>query len=299
MEATTRPIDQPWRASLEQPLTVTIDATLVAKLIADQFPHWSGLRVTPVVPGGWDNRTFRLGDTLSVRLPSAVGYVAQVEKEQHWLPLLAPHLPLPIPSPIAKGAPSHDYPWPWSVYGWLEGSPATDENVANAEEFAADVAGFLRAVQRIDAKDGPPAGVYDEETREAIVALADSIDATAATAIWEEALTSTWEGSGVWVHGDVTASNVLLRDGRLAAVIDFGCCGVGDPACDLTIAWTFLTGTSRAAFREAIDLDAATWARARGWALWKALITLRGEHGSSRQRRDAERVLHEVMSDAE
>ena len=172
------------------------------------------------------------------------------------------------------------------------------------------MAGFLRAVQRIDAKDGPPAGehtffrgapvaVYDQETREAIAALADSSDATAATAIWEEALTSTWSGPGVWVHGDVTVSNVLLRDGRLAAVIDFGCCGVGDPACDLTIAWTFLTGTSRAAFREAIDLDAATWARARGWALWKALITLRGEHGSSRQRRDAERVLHEVMSDAE
>ena len=262
-----------------------VDAPLVARLIAAQFPRWAGLPVRPVEPGGWDNRTFRLGDDLSVRLPSAEPYAGQVAKEHRWLPRLAPLLPLPIPVPLALGRPDEGYPWPWSVYRWLDGEPAAPERIADPRRFATELARFLAALQRIDPAGGPPPGphnffrggpltVYDAETRRAIAALRDGIDAEAATATWEAALRAPWPGPPVWVHGDVAAGNLLLRHGRLSAVIDFGCTGVGDPACDTTIAWTLLSGESRAAFRAALPLDRATWARGRGWALWKALITL-------------------------
>ncbi|MES0036801.1 phosphotransferase [Mesorhizobium sp. M0046] len=172
-----------------------IDAALVRRLIAAQFPEWADLPVEPVEPGGWDNRTFRLGDRMSVRLPSAAAYVAQVEKEHRWLPRLAPHLPLPIPVPLAKGAPGEGYPWPWSVYRWLGGRPAAGELIADLTEFARSLAGFLVALYRIDAVGGPPAGqhnfhrggrlsVYDAETRAALSALGGRIDKAAAEAVW-------------------------------------------------------------------------------------------------------------------
>jgi aminoglycoside phosphotransferase (APT) family kinase protein len=287
----------------------------VAQLVAAQLPHWAHLSVTPVELDGWDNTTFRLGEELSVRLPSADAYVSQVEKEHRWLPILAPKLPLPIPEPVAKGAPSHVFPRPWSVYRWLSGAPATTERVPDLERFATDLADFLAALYRIDADDGPAAGphsffrggplsTYDAETRAAIATLAGEIDAVAATRLWEDALAAIWRGVAVWVHGDVSASNLLVLDGRLSAVVDFGCSAVGDPACDLVIAWTFLHGTSRTAFRDRLPLDDETWARGRGWALWKALITLaEGEpHAAGASRRfgwrvGARDVIDEVLND--
>jgi len=235
--------------------------------------------------GGWDNRTFHLGADMSVRLPSAQGYVAQVDKEHRWLPRLAPHLPLPIPVPLARGVPGAGYPWPWSVYRWLDGEIATVARIADMRAFATALAQFLTALQRCDPTGGPPPGphnfyrggpltVYDAETRQAIAALEGRIDAAAATAVWEAALHATWHGPPVWVHGDVASGNLLVTEGRLSAVIDFGSSGVGDPACDLAIAWTFLSGAGREAFRAGVPVDSATWARGRGWALWKALITL-------------------------
>ena len=235
---------------------------------------------------GWDNRTFRLGDALKVRLPSARRYVAQVEKEHRWLPRLAPHLPVAVPAPLAVGAPGEGYPWPWSVQCWLAGDTAAHGRIPDATGFAIDVARFLLALQRAPA-DGPAAGehsfhrggslaVYDAETRRCIAALADEIDAAAATAGWEAALAAEFRGPPVWVHGDIAVGNLLLRDGRLAAVIDWGSSAVGDPACDLVIAWTFFAGASRAAFRAAVQADEMTWARARGWALWKALLVAAG-----------------------
>jgi aminoglycoside phosphotransferase (APT) family kinase protein len=262
-----------------------ITAEVVSRLVAEQFREWAHLTVAPVELDGWDNTTFRLGDELSVRLPSADWYVAQVEKEQRWLPVLAPQLPLPVPEPVAQGAPGEGFPRPWSVYRWLPGEPATEERVEGLTRFATDLAGFLAALYAIDPAGGPPAGphsffrggplaTYDAETRETISALDGEIDAGAATRVWEAALAATWDGRAVWVHGDVAASNLLVVDGRLSAVIDFGCSAVGDPACDLTIAWTFFSGESREAFRGRLGLDEGTWARGRGWALWKALITL-------------------------
>jgi aminoglycoside phosphotransferase (APT) family kinase protein len=295
--------------------TAAITPLLVRRLVAEQFPHWAHLAVAPVELDGWDNTTFRLGDEMSVRLPSADGYVPQVEKEQRWLPVLARRLPLPIPQPLARGRPGAGFPRPWSVYRWLEGEPTTVEQVDGLERFARDLGAFLDALQRIDA-DGPPAGAhsfyrggalanYDAQTREMIAALAGRIDADRAGHVWQEALAAAWDGRPVWVHGDVTGSNLLLIDGRLSAVIDFGCSAVGDPACDLAIAWTLFHGASRAAFRDSLRLDEGTWARGRGWALWKALITLAGADdgtGAERSRRfgwrlDAQGVLAEVLAD--
>ncbi|MER8449721.1 aminoglycoside phosphotransferase family protein [Mesorhizobium sp. M1428] len=285
-----------------------IDAALVRRLIAAQLPKWADLPVEPVEPGGWDNRTFRLGDSMSVRLPSAAAYVAQVEKEHRWLPRLAPHLPLPIPVPLAKGAPGEGYPWPWSVYRWLGGRPAAGELIADLTEFARSLAGFLVALYRIDAADGPPAGqhnfhrggrlsVYDAENRGALSALGSRIDKAAAEAVWATALASRWQGPPVWVHGDVASGNLLVEDGKLCAVVDFGSSAIGDPACDLVIAWTEFYGESRQAFRDAIALDEHSWARARGWALWKALIVASGHDGNQREAEKSWRVINEVLAD--
>jgi aminoglycoside phosphotransferase (APT) family kinase protein len=263
----------------------SITPALVSRLVAEQFPDWAHLPVAPVELDGWDNTTFRLGDELSVRLPSADWYVAQVDKEQRWLPALAPFLPLSIPVPVAQGLPSDAFPRPWSVYRWLAGEHAAVERVEDLERFARELAGFLAALYAVDTAGGPPAGehsffrggpigTYDRETREAIAILGREIDADAALEVWEGALAAAWHGPPVWVHGDVTPSNLLVVDGRLSSVIDFGCSAVGDPACDVTIAWTFFFSESRKAFTEQLPVDEGTWARGRGWALWKALITL-------------------------
>ena len=264
---------------------IEIDAKLVRQLVRTQFPQWSDLPVAPVDKGGWDNRTFRLGDNMSVRLPSALGYVAQVEKEHRWLPVLGPHLPLPIPIPLGLGAPGAGYPWPWSIYGWLDGKPAHLGHVYDLSRFATDLARFLVALRGIDARNGPTAGphnfhrggslsIYDTETRRSIDALAGELDMTAVAEVWDTALETSWRGPPVWIQGDIAATNLLVKGGLLNAVIDFGCAGIGDPACGLVIAWTFLDQAARGAFRSAVTLDPATWKRARGWAIWKAMITL-------------------------
>jgi aminoglycoside phosphotransferase (APT) family kinase protein len=271
-----------------------ITADLVTRLIAEQFPQWAGLTVRPVDADGWDNATFRLGDTMSVRLPSADGYVDAVEKEQRWLPVLAPQLPLPIPVPLGRGRPGSGFPRPWSVYQWIDGVPMndqTDESDADLIRLATDLAGFLGALYRIDPGGGPgpgqhnwfrggPLTVYDDGTRKALAALEGHIDTALAAEIWQTALDCTWTGPPVWFHGDAQPGNLLLRDGRLSAVIDFGTSGVGDPSCDTTIAWTFFSGEASRVFREQLPVDAATWTRGRGWAIWKAMVVLAGELGN-------------------
>ena len=293
------------------PDEVDINVSLVSQLVAAQFPRWADLPVTPAVPQGWDNRTFRLGAHMTVRLPSGAAYALQVEKEHRWLPKLAPYLPLPIPVPLAKGSPTDDYPWRWSIYRWLEGETASVERIADLRQFATELARFLTVLQRIDAAGGPPPGrhnffrggpltVYDAETRQALAALEGKIDTDAASAVWEAALAASWHGSPVWFHGDVAWGNLLVEGGRLSAVIDFGTSGVGDPSCDLAIAWTLFGGESREVFREALGLDDATWARGRGWTLWKALITL-ADHIDTNpsEARIARRVIDEVLADHE
>jgi aminoglycoside phosphotransferase (APT) family kinase protein len=286
-----------------------IDATLVGRLVATQFPEWADLPVTPVQSGGWDNRTFHLGEQMSVRLPTAASYALQVEKEQRWLPKLAPLLPLPVPVPLAMGRPDDSFPWHWSIYRWIDGETATVERVADMRQFANTLAEFLAALQEIDATGGPPPGqhnffrggspaYYDAEAREAIATLGTEVDSNAVTEVWETGLASEWRGAPVWFHGDVSNGNLLVRDGRLSAVIDFGTSGVGDPACDLYIAWTFLDAESRDAFRSALPLDDATWARGRAWTLWKALIMLVQHRDTyAAEENKVRRVIAEILAD--
>lgn len=267
---------------------VTINTTLVQTLIADQFPQWAHLSIKPVDVGGHDNRTFHLGDTMSIRLPSAQCYTDKVEKEQQWLPFLAKHLSITISTPIAMGKPSDEYPFPWSVYRWIDGQSANllADTELNLPLIAQELAQFLHELHAVDSTDVPLVGgphnfyrgdstkVYDTQTRDAITQLNGIIDTDGALAVWEKAISSAWDKKPVWIHGDLAAGNILIKDGHLAAVIDFGGMGIGDPACDLVIAWTFFHGKSRETFKSLVSLDADTWARARGWALWKALITL-------------------------
>jgi aminoglycoside phosphotransferase (APT) family kinase protein len=290
---------------------VDINASLVRQLVVSQFPQWADLSIKPVEFDGWDNRTFRLGDQMCVRLPSAERYAGQVEKEHRWLPRLAPLLPLSIPVPLAMGVPADGYRWHWSVYRWLEGENAAVGRIADLQQFATTLARFLAALQQIDPTGGPPPGrhnffrggplaTYDAETRDAISALHGKIDTEAVTRVWEVALDSTWRGTPVWLHGDVSAANLLVRRGILSAVIDFGSSGVGDPACDLTIAWTLFSGQSAEAFRAALPVDGATWARGRGWALWKGLITLAAFINTNPTEADqGQRAIDAVLADLE
>ena len=259
---------------------VETDASLVRRLVAVQFPHWADLPIAPVPPSGMDNALYRLGDDLVVRLPRVHWAASLAAKEHRWLPKLAPHLPLAVPVPLTLGEPGEGYPWQWTVCRWLEGENATAVPIDDPREAAARVARFLIALHRIDATGGPPAGhgrgvplaARDASTRAAITALHGRVDTGAAIVTWEAALRApVWDGPPIWIHGDLYPANLLVAGGRLSAVIDFGCLGVGDPACDLIPAWMLFSGASRGVFRAALGVDNATWARGRGWALSVAL----------------------------
>jgi len=265
---------------------VPIDAALVSRLVAEQFPEWASLDVAPVASTGTDNAIYRLGSDKTVRLPRRPSAVAQIEKEQRWLPVLAPHLPLAVPVPLGRGAPGHGFPWPWSVYSWIEGEVATLERLADRDAAARELAGFIVALQRIDAREGPLAGPHnssrgvplqarDAAVRHALPRQPPEIDRGAARAAWDAALAApVFHGAPVWLHGDLQSQNLLAHSRRLRAVIDFGCLGVGDPACDLMVAWSLFESNERASFRATLAPDAAAWARGRGWALYFGLVAL-------------------------
>lgn len=283
-----------------------IDAGLVKRLVAAQFPRWSGLPVRPVAVDGWDNRTYRLGDAMTVRLPTGPTYALAVEKEHRWLPVLAPRLPLTIPAPLGLGRPGEGYPHPWAIRRWIEGDTADPAGIDDMAAFAEAVAGFITALQAADPTGGPEAGEhsfyrgtdpvhYDASTREALRDLEGHLDTGAAAAVWEAAIDAKWRGEPVWFHGDIAKGNLLTRDGKLSAVIDFGTSGVGDPACDLVITWTMFEGDSREAFRRGVGQDEATWARARGWAIWKALISLAGNDPNGHREAPVHRRVIEAV----
>jgi aminoglycoside phosphotransferase (APT) family kinase protein len=285
-----------------EPTTAIVEA-----LIADQFPHWAHLPVTPVPRQGWDNRTFRLGTDLSVRLPSAAAYVAAVAKEDQCLPALAAHLPLPVPEPVAIGRPSEAYPHPWSVRRWLEGETLLDAPDVDRGRLADDLGKILTILRAVPAAGGPAAGqhsfyrgchpsAYADQVQRSLRLLEGAVDTEACQAVWDAGMRSVWARGPVWFHGDIAPGNLLTTDGVLSALIDFGTCGVGDPACDLQIAWTYFTGDERRRFRAAAGLDDATWARARAWTLWKALIMIAGISGTDDDGAQA-RNLAAVLAD--
>jgi aminoglycoside phosphotransferase (APT) family kinase protein len=262
------------------------NADLVGRLLAAQHPQWAHRALEPVDSAGTDHALYRLGADMVVRLPRIPSAVAKVAKEHEWLPRIAPALPLAVPEPLAAGRPGEGFPWPWSVYRWLEGETVWSRRPDDEEDAGARLGRFVAALQAIDPAGGPPPGDHnsfrgeplagrDREVREAIPALAGEIDTGAATDVWEGALEApVWRHPPRWLHGDLLPSNLLVRDGRLSAVIDFGCLGVGDPACDLMAAWTVLTAAGRRPFRELVATDDAAWARGRGWALSQAVIAI-------------------------
>jgi aminoglycoside phosphotransferase (APT) family kinase protein len=289
--------------------SVAITAGLVAELIRLQFPRWKDLSVAPVPQSGCDNRTFRLGQDMVVRLPSSAAYASQVEREHRWLPVLAVSLPLLVPEPLAMGGPALGYPWCWSIYRWLPGEPALPEAIGDPERFARDVASFLRALESAPGEGGPAPGAdtfhrggrlanYHAQAQEAFALLAPKLDVRRASEVWDRAMASQWSSSPVWVHGDMSVGNLLIRNGVLCGVIDFGQTCIGDPACDLVLAWTLLRDRSRAAFRESLQLDDDTWARGRGWALWKAAIVEAGLAGTGAWERSRSwNTIVEVLAD--
>lgn len=291
------------------PQRITVTAEQARRLVAEQFPQWASLPVRAVDNGGWDNWTFHLGEDMLLRLPTAREYALAVDKEHRWLPELAPLLPLAIPVPLAKGSPGAGYPFAWSVNAWIDGTPATFESVAHPVHLAQDLAGFVAALHSVDASAGPQPGVhnwfrgatlrtYQAQLHDALADLRGHVDDAAVRALWAQALKARWDGVDTWFHGDLAQANLLLADGHLRAVIDFGTCGVGDPACDLAIAWTLLTAKGREVFREHLAVDEATWARGRGWALWKTLVSCANSlEEDDPEALNAQRVLAEVLTD--
>ena len=263
-----------------------LTAELVAGLVGRELPQFAQLAVEPVEPQGWDNRTFRLGDELSVRIPSADAYAAGIEKEDSVLPRLAGRLPVAVPEVVHSVGPSAALPRPWSVRRWLPGNTPDATAGVDGTELARDLGRTLRALRDVPAGGGPWAGrhsflrgthpsAYADEVQRCLGDPAHSGQAAAARALWREGTSSAWSADPVWFHGDVAVGNLLVdADGRLSALIDFGTCGVGDPACDLVAAWTMFDGSDRRVFRETVGLDDDTWRRARAWALWKALVTV-------------------------
>lgn len=265
---------------------VAIDAALVAQLVATQFPRWRELALVQVASAGTDNAIFRLGPELAVRLPRIEAAAGQAGKEYRWLPHLAPLLPLAVPSPLALGKPAYGYPFHWSVCRWLPGNDAVAAPISDLQQAATALAHFLAAMRSVDAAGGPapgrhnfhrgvPLAMRDCQTRQAIAALDGIIDTGAAARAWQAALeTPAWHGPPAWLHGDLHPANLLVDNGALSAVIDFGGLSVGDPACDFMIGWTLLTPSSRRSLQTTVPIDDATWRRGRGWALSFALIAL-------------------------
>jgi aminoglycoside phosphotransferase (APT) family kinase protein len=277
----------------------------VRRLLAGQFAEWAALPIERVRSSGTDNALYRLGDELVVRLPRIDWAVGGLDHAHEWLPRLAPLLPVAVPVPLAKGIPAEGYPWPWSVYGWLDGENPAVGRIADPDSLARDLARLVEALHRIDPVGGPPAGrgvplaMRDEPTRAALAGLRGTIDTGAAVIAWEAALrTPAWPGPAVWVHGDLSPGNLLLQGGRLTAVIDFGGVGVGDPACDLIVAWNLLPADARRVLRTELGVDDATWGRGRGWALSIALIQLPYYKDTNRElAANARHVIREVLAD--
>ncbi|MCX6015105.1 MAG: aminoglycoside phosphotransferase family protein [Chloroflexales bacterium] len=267
-----------------------IPVVLVRNLIDDQFPQWRELTLIRVESSGTDNAIFRLGSDLAVRMPRVISATAHIAKECRWLPVLAPHLPLVTPVPVAQGQASAAYPWPWYVYHWLTGQDVSQTQSLDMVQLAKDLVGWITALQRCDTTSAPLAGDgnfgrglpladpdRDARTRACIIQCADLglIAYTPAIELWQKAThTPAWSVAGVWIHGDLTATNLLCQESRLSAVIDFGGLAVGDPAVDLLPAWNMGTVESRQAFREAIHVDDETWLRGQAWALSVAVIAL-------------------------
>ncbi|MDP9028043.1 MAG: aminoglycoside phosphotransferase family protein [Actinomycetota bacterium] len=256
-----------------------VGVTDVRRLLRAQFPEFADLPISPVVSSGTVNAVFRLGDDMLARLPFVLWGSADIEHEARWLPTIGTSLPVPIPRFVGLGVPDDDYPCAWSILSWMPGAPVEVETTLPG--LTADLAGFVVAMRSIDVAGAPacyrggPLAPLDLDVRRCLVESAQLVDVARLTAIWEDCLDApSWTGDPVWAHGDLLPGNVLVDDGRLVAVIDFACAGIGDPACDLLAAWSIVPDAELDAFRDAVGMDDATWRRGRGWSLSQAIIAL-------------------------
>ena len=253
---------------------VHTDAALVRRLLLAQHPEWADRPISRVPSAGTDNAMYRIGDDLAVRLPRIDWAVKNVAKEQRWLPTLAPHLPLAVPLPVAEGLPTDEFPYPWGVVRWLPGRLATSDDLDDPVQAAKDLAAFVRALREIDHRDGPRhqrgASIRhgDRMVRDGVGRLDGELDIDALLAVWSEAVTAPeHDGPPTWFHGDLSYLNLLATDGRISGVIDWGTCGVGDPAIDMIPAWSLLPAGAREVYRDELGVDDAEWARGKGWVI--------------------------------
>ncbi len=264
-----------------------IDIQLVEKLVRSQFPKWNSHPIKPVQLSGTGNYSFRLGDSMIIRLPRTPRHAQQVEKEYTWLPKIKSYLPLPIPEVLGVGKPGEGYPWNWVIYNWFEGEPLASSPVSDLKLLAEDLAHFFSKLHNIDFKEGPLPGIqgsnrggpltdHDLEMRAGIATLKKRMDVSKVVAIWEKALKAPKQTTPIWIHGDVSSSNILVQNGRLSAVIDFGQLTRGDPAYDFACAWIFLDKEARRHFRKILNIDDDTWARSHAWGLRRTVVHAAG-----------------------
>lgn len=287
---------------------VHIDEALVRRLVDSQFPQWAHLDLEAVASPGWDNALFRLGPELVVRLPRRQLGAELVPNEHRWLAELAPRLPLPIPVPVGRGVPAAGYPWPWSVCRWFPGRRAADVELGDEEQraLAAALGRFLTALHVPAPPDAPgnpwrgvPLAARAETTDRHLATLSERADIADLSARWQEALAApAWPGPALWIHGDLHPANLLVDDGRLTAVLDFGDLTAGDPANDLSVAWMLFSPGERALLRRTVAADAATWARARGWAVALALAYLANSADNPVIEGIGHRTVAAVLADA-
>jgi len=261
---------------------IEVDANILRRLLAEQRPDLAQREITPVVSTGTVNALFRIGEDLVARLPWQAEWAEGIDREWEWIPWISRRITtVRLPEPVYKGSANEVFPFPWSIYRWIDGAPYDDTLVDDETEAAHTLARFVLELRALELPASAPEGGrdpladLDDDTRSAIDRAAGVIDASAATTVWDEALrTPAWDRTPVWIHGDLLRPNVLVHDGRLHAVIDYGYIGVGDPATDLIPAWAVFGPAGRAAFREMLEPDDATWARGRGIALHQAAMII-------------------------
>jgi len=260
---------------------LAIDTALVQRLVSEQFPRFGQVPVEPVASIGTMNAIYRLGDAWCVRLPRLPKWSGALHREWRWLTRFGSGLPLAVPEPVVKGRPTAWYPCSWAIYRWIDGAPYHEGLVADERDAALRLARFVAALRQRDMpRWAPRAGrgplvTLDAATRTALQSSAGVIDVKGATRAWREALLAPpWDGRPTWIHADLLPTNLLVSQRRLAAVLDFGAVGIGDPAADLIPAWTVFGQQGRAAFRAALNPAPGTWDRARGLALHQAALII-------------------------
>ena len=299
------------RPSGAEPECVEPDAALALRLIAAECPQLSGQRIAAVSSSGTENALFRLGREFVIRFPRTPGAIAAVDKEHAWLPKLAGSLNLAVPAPVHRGLPQTGYPRPWSVFRWLPGRDAWREAPADLSQAASDLAAFVNALRAQPCAGGPipsehnawrgvPLATLDNRVRRGIEACGDLIRRRDVTALWERALAEPASAQSTWLHGDLQPGNLLVQQGRVTAVIDFGLLGVGDPAVDLLPAWNLLDARARRVYRDALEANEPAWIRSQGWAVFQAVMALPFYLGTNRVMvRLAQRQLGEVLRAAD